>query len=49
MKRSLALALATFLGLGLLSTSPSAARDAFGGVTRAAAPAPPATSKPYTR
>ena len=34
MKRSLALALATFLGLGLLSTSFAAfAQDAYGGVT----------------
>jgi hypothetical protein len=33
MKRTLALALATFLGLGLLSTSLSVARDAIGGVT----------------
>jgi hypothetical protein len=32
MKRTLALALATFLGLGLLSTL-SVARDAIGGVT----------------
>jgi hypothetical protein len=33
MKRTLALALATFLGLGLLSTSLSVAQDAIGGVT----------------
>jgi hypothetical protein len=34
MKRSLALALATFLGLGLLSTSFAAfAQDAYGGIT----------------
>jgi hypothetical protein len=33
MKRIVALALATFLGLGLLSTSLSAARDALHGVT----------------
>jgi hypothetical protein len=33
MKRSIALALATFLGLGLLSTSLSVAQNAFGGVT----------------
>ena len=33
MKRTIALALATFLGLGLLSTSLSAARDALHGVT----------------
>ena len=33
MKRTLALALATFLGLGLLSASLSVARDAIGGVT----------------
>ena len=34
MKRSLALALATFLGLGLLSASFAAfAQDAYGGVT----------------
>jgi hypothetical protein len=33
MKRTLALALATFLGLGLLSTSLSVARDTIGGVT----------------
>ena len=33
MKRTLALALATFLGLGLLSTSLSVARDAIGGLT----------------
>ena len=33
MKRTLALALATFLGLGLLSTGLSVAQDAIGGVT----------------
>jgi hypothetical protein len=33
MKRTIALALATFLGLGLLSTSLSVAQDAIGGVT----------------
>jgi hypothetical protein len=33
MKRPLALALATFLGLVLLSTSLPVARNAFGGVT----------------
>ena len=33
MKRSIALALATFLGLGLLSTSLSVAQDAFSRVT----------------
>ena len=33
MKRTLALALATFLGLGLLSTSLSVAQDAYGGIT----------------
>ena len=33
MKRTLALALATFLGLGLLSTSLSVAQDAIGGIT----------------
>ena len=33
MKRSLALALATFLALGLLSTGLSAAQDALHGVT----------------
>jgi hypothetical protein len=33
MKRTLALALATFLGLALLSTSLSVAQDAIGGVT----------------
>ena len=33
MKRILALALATFLGLGLLSTGLSVAQDAIGGVT----------------
>jgi|tagenome__1003787_1003787.scaffolds.fasta_scaffold6244673_2 hypothetical protein len=33
MKRILALALATFLGIGLLSTSLSAARDTLHGVT----------------
>ena len=37
MKRSLALALATFLGLGLLSTSFAAfAQDAYGGITNCA-------------
>ncbi|HEX3180293.1 MAG TPA: hypothetical protein VHR44_03380 [Beijerinckiaceae bacterium] len=36
MKRSLALALATFLGLGLLSTSFAAfAQDAYGGINSA--------------
>ena len=39
MKRSLALALATFLGLGLLSTSFAAfAQDAYGGLTSGARP-----------
>jgi hypothetical protein len=33
MKRTLALALATFLGLGLLSTSFSVAQDTIGGFT----------------
>jgi hypothetical protein len=33
MKRSVALALPIFLGLGLLSTSLSVARDAIGGLT----------------
>jgi hypothetical protein len=33
MKRTIALALATFLGLGLLSTGFSVARDAIHGVT----------------
>jgi len=33
MKRTLALALATFLGLGLLSTSFSVAQDAISGFT----------------
>ena len=48
MKRSLALALATFLGLGLLSTSFAAfAQDAYGGVTNgAAATARPAAIRP---
>ena len=33
MKRTLALALATFLGLGLLSTGLAVAQDAIGGIT----------------
>jgi hypothetical protein len=48
MKRSLALALAAFLGLGLLSTSFAGfAQDAYGGVTSWRAPTVrPAATKP---